>query len=30
MHIIVDDKFQRRALPEKYARAFAPHRQKNS
>ena len=28
MHIIVDDKFQRRALPEKYTRAFAPHRQK--
>jgi acyl-CoA thioester hydrolase len=27
MHIIVDDKFQRRALPEKYMKAFAPHRQ---
>jgi acyl-CoA thioesterase FadM len=30
MHIIVDDKFQRRALPEKYAQAFAPHRQKKN
>jgi acyl-CoA thioester hydrolase len=30
MHIIVDDKFQRRALPDKYVRAFAPHRQKKS
>jgi acyl-CoA thioester hydrolase len=28
MHIIVDDKFQRRPLPEKYVKAFAPHRQK--
>jgi acyl-CoA thioester hydrolase len=27
MHIIVDDKFQRRALPEKYMKAFAAHRQ---
>jgi acyl-CoA thioester hydrolase len=27
MHIIVDDRFQRRALPEKYMNAFAPHRQ---
>ncbi len=27
MHIIVDDKFQRRPLPEKYMKAFAPHRQ---
>jgi acyl-CoA thioester hydrolase len=27
MHIIVDDKFQRRALPEKYMNAFAPYRQ---
>ena len=27
MHIIVDDKFQRVPLPEKYMKAFAPHRQ---
>jgi acyl-CoA thioester hydrolase len=27
MHIIVDDKFQRRPLPEKYMNAFAAHRQ---
>jgi acyl-CoA thioester hydrolase len=27
MHIIVDDKFQRRPLPEKYINAFALHRQ---
>ena len=30
MHIIVDDKFQRRALPEKYVKAFAPLRQKKN
>ena len=30
MHIIVDDKFQRRALPEKYLKAFAPIRQKKN
>ena len=30
MHIIVDDKFQRRALPEKYMKAFARHRQKKN
>src|SRR5260370_32473539 len=30
MHIIVDDKFQRRPLPEKYVRAFAPHPQKKN
>jgi acyl-CoA thioester hydrolase len=30
MHIIVDDKFQRRSLPDKYMRAFAPHRQKSN
>lgn len=28
MHIIVDDKFQRRTLPDKYMKAFAAHRQK--
>jgi acyl-CoA thioester hydrolase len=27
MHIIVDDNFQRRSLPERYMKAFAPHRQ---
>ena len=30
MHIIVDDKFQRRSLPEKYLKAFAPLRQKKN
>ena len=30
MHIIVDDKFQKRALPEKYVQAFAPLRQKKN
>jgi len=30
MHIIVDDKFQRLALPEKYRQAFAVHRQKKN
>jgi len=30
MHIIVDDKFQRRPLPEKYVKAFAPYRQKQN
>jgi acyl-CoA thioester hydrolase len=28
MHIIVDDNFQRRSLPEKYMKVFAPHRLK--
>lgn len=27
MHIIVDDKFERRPLPEKYMKAFSPRRQ---
>jgi acyl-CoA thioester hydrolase len=27
MHIIVDDKFRRRSLPEKYLKAFTPQRQ---
>ncbi len=30
MHIIVDDNFQRRALPEKYMNVFAVHRQKKN
>ena len=30
MHIIVDDNFQRRALPEKYMNIFAVHRQKKN
>ena len=30
MHIIVDDNFQRRALPEKYLNVFAVHRQKKN
>jgi acyl-CoA thioester hydrolase len=30
MHIIVDDKFQRRTLPEKYLKAFAPHQNRTS
>jgi acyl-CoA thioester hydrolase len=30
MHIIVDDKFQRRSLPEKYLKAFASPRQKKN
>jgi acyl-CoA thioester hydrolase len=30
MHIIVDDNFQRRALPEKYMSIFAVHRQKKN
>ena len=30
MHIIVDDKFQRRSLPEKYLKAFAALRQKKN
>jgi acyl-CoA thioester hydrolase len=30
MHIIVDGKFQRRPLPEKYMNAFAPHRSKQN
>src|SRR5262249_61245165 len=30
MHIIVDDNFQRRPLPEKYLKAFAPHRPKQN
>jgi acyl-CoA thioester hydrolase len=30
MHIIVDEKFQRRSLPEKYLKAFAPLRQKKN
>jgi acyl-CoA thioester hydrolase len=30
MHIIVDDNFQRRPLPEKYMKVFAPHRPKQN
>ncbi len=30
MHIIVDDNFQRRTLPEKYMNVFAVHRQKKN
>ena len=30
MHIIVDGQFQRRALPEKYMKAFAARRQKQN
>lgn len=30
LHIIVDDKFQRRSLPDKYRTAFAAHRQKKN
>jgi acyl-CoA thioesterase FadM len=26
-HMVVDDNFQRCSLPEKYMKAFAPHRQ---